>query len=814
MKTQPTYEELQIQLSELQKLYNNLQLEFDLQIKQNEKRTKELLKAKEHAEENEKRFKLLYDNAPLSYQSLDNTTRIIDVNNTWLETMGYEREEVIGRYFREFMTPKSAELIKERFPTFIKNGEIHNYEFEMVRKDGTHFMVSYEGKIGCDEFGQFHHTHCIFSDITHRKQVEEKLNEANEFNQQVINSAQEGFVVYNLNKKYIGWNPYMEELTGIKAADVLGKNPTKVFPFLEGSGILANVEKALKGLKTDIVETSFNITTTNKKGWVVDRIAPLYNHKGKIIGAISTVNDITAQKIAALELVKAKEKAEQSEKYLYTIINNIADPVFVKDDESRMLVVNDAFCKLFQCSKNDVIGKTLAEDVSLEERKNFLKIDKQVLMSGIESINEEPFTLGDNETRTLLTSKKRFINDNGDKFLVGVSHDITSLKIIENDLKIAKEKAEQSDQLKSAFLANMSHEIRTPMNGILGFSELLKNPELSGEKQQQYIHVIEKSGARMLNIINDIIDISKIESGLIELDLKELNINEQLEDIYTFFKPEVEKKSVQFLCNKPLPLEAAIIKTDKEKMYAILTNLVKNAVKFTDKGCIEFGYLIKNEGKNSVLEFYVKDTGIGISKNRLDAIFERFIQADITDKMAHQGAGLGLAISKAYVKMLGGKIWVSSEQKTGSTFYFTIPFKTKDTITNTATELKGIKLNTTNSSEKLKILIVEDDEASDMLLSIAIKDLAKEIIHAKNGIEAVEACKKHEDIDIILMDIQMPVMDGYEATKQIRKFNKKVQIIAQTAFALEGDMEKVMAVGCNNYITKPIKVSELKQMIK
>jgi hypothetical protein len=159
------------------------------------------------------------------------------------------------------------------------------------------------------------------------------------------------------------------------------------------------------------------------------------------------------------------------------------------------------------------------------------------------------------------------------------------------------------------------------------------------------------------------------------------------------------------------------------------------------------------------------------------------------------------------------KIWVSSEQETGSAFYFTIPFKTKDTNTNTATELKGIKLNTTNSFEKLKILIVEDDEASDMLISIAVKDLAKEIINTKNGIEAVEACRKHEDIDIILMDIQMPEMDGYQATTQIRKFNKSVNIIAQTAFALEGDMEKTMAAGCNSYITKPIKISDLKQLI-
>ena len=192
-----------------------------------------------------------------------------------------------------------------------------------------------------------------------------------------------------------------------------------------------------------------------------------------------------------------------------------------------------------------------------------------------------------------------------------------------------QKKAKLSDKLKSAFLANMSHEIRTPMNGILGFAELLKNPNLSGTEQQEYLRIIEKSGMRMLNIINDIIDISKIESGLMQLDIKEINFNEQLEYIYTFFKPEVEIKGITFLYNKTLPSKIAILKTDGEKLFAILTNLVKNAIKYSNNGTIEIGY----HKKDAKIEFYVKDTGIGIPKNRQAAIFERFIQADITDKM-------------------------------------------------------------------------------------------------------------------------------------------------------------------------------------
>ncbi len=240
------------------------------------------------------------------------------------------------------------------------------------------------------------------------------------------------------------------------------------------------------------------------------------------------------------------------------------------------------------------------------------------------------------------------------------------------ELTLAKDHAEQSDRLKSAFLANMSHEIRTPMNGILGFSGLLKEADLTGEQQKVYIEIIEQAGERLLNIINDIVSISKIESGQMEVNLKESNINEQIEYIYTFFKPEAEVKRIQFSFNIFPNLSESIIKTDREKIFAILSNLVKNAIKYTNKGSIELGYKKKGE----YLEFFVKDSGIGIPKDKLEVIFERFIQVDIEDRMAYQGNGLGLSISKAYVELLGGKIWIKSELGKGSTVYFTIPYIT------------------------------------------------------------------------------------------------------------------------------------------
>jgi len=252
--------------------------------------------------------------------------------------------------------------------------------------------------------------------------------------------------------------------------------------------------------------------------------------------------------------------------------------------------------------------------------------------------------------------------------------DIADRKQAEEELVKAKEKAEESDRLKSAFLANMSHEIRTPMNGILGFADLLKEPELSGEERYEYISIIEQSGARMVSIINDIIDISKIESGQMKLVLSETNLNQQLDYVYNFFKPEAEKKGLQIFCKMIAPLQNEVIQTDREKFNAILINLVKNAIKFTKTGSIEFGYAPSLQQPQSLM-FFVKDTGIGVRADQKEFIFERFRQGNETMNKSYEGAGLGLSISKAFIEMLGGKIWVESEEGNGSTFYFTLPAK-------------------------------------------------------------------------------------------------------------------------------------------
>jgi PAS domain S-box-containing protein len=596
--------------------------------------------------------------------------------------------------------------------------------------------------------------------------------------------------------------------------------------------------------------------------WISDLGTPNYNSNGQFIGYIGHCFDITEQKLAEIALIESENKYR-------LIAENTADVIWSLDMNLKFTFVSPSIMKLRGFTAEEAMMQSIDQILTPDSLQEILKIfaeqialfkndpsyDTPSILIKMEQYKKDhntiltddqvltPYSLQDvlklfakhrmlfknnssNDTPSILIEMEQYkkdgstiLTENSISLLfdekkqalgvLGITRNINERKHAEEELIKAKEKAEESDRLKSAFLANMSHEIRTPMNGILGFAGLLKTPNLTGEKQQEYISIIEKSGVRMLNIINDIISISKVESGQMEVSVSETNVNEQIEYIYTFFKPEAEQKGIQILFKNTLPTKEAIIKTDKEKVYAILSNLVKNAIKFTSEGVIELGY----KKKDNYLEFFVKDTGEGISQDQKEIVFERFRQGSESLTRNYEGAGLGLSISKAYVEMLDGKIWVESEHGKGSIFYFTIPYNVEQKEKNGNKEIVSAD-GEENQINNLKILIAEDDETSEKLITRAVKIFCNEIITISTGIEAIEACRNNPDIDLILMDIQMPEMNGYEATRQIRQFNKDVIIIAQTAYALTGDRKMAMEAGCNDYISKPIKNEELMALIQ
>jgi PAS domain S-box-containing protein len=537
-----------------------------------------------------------------------------------------------------------------------------------------------------------------------------------------------------------------------------------------------------------------------------------HDDKGNPLYFITSVNDIT-------DFKNAEKALQENEDKYRTMIEFSNDMIWTLDNEGNFTFFNKIAEKASGLVLEEWIGKPFIPLI-FEEDIERMNIVFSNLMQGKIVKYELRFKKSDGTILTLdVNSSPIYVSGNVNG-VVSFARDVTEQKRVERELIMAKEKAEESDRLKSAFLANMSHEIRTPMNGILGFSELLKQPGLTGEDQKDFISIIEKSGKRMLNIINDIIDIARIESDQVEIVMKDTDIAEQVRDIFKFFKPEAEQKGLQLVSKNISNSESLIIFTDKEKLFAVLTNLVKNALKFTDSGSVEIGYdIVDKIGDNNnrkqiskQIRFYVKDTGIGIPENRLSAIFDRFVQADISDSRAFQGAGLGLSISKAYVEILGGEMGVQSVEGRGSEFHFTVPVNIP--LNNGNSENVKVDFNSgTEDARNLKILIVEDDIASEMLISLSVKDFSREIIKASTGREAIEICRQNQDIDLILMDIKMPGMDGYEVTRIIRTFNKNVIIIAQTAFALVGDREKALESGCDDYLSKPTSKSILKGTI-
>ncbi|MCK9616734.1 MAG: ATP-binding protein [Lentimicrobiaceae bacterium] len=394
--------------------------------------------------------------------------------------------------------------------------------------------------------------------------------------------------------------------------------------------------------------------------------------------------------------------------------------------------------------------------------------------------------------------------------MIGTVQDVSKRKAFENELEEAKKKAEESDILKSAFLANMSHEIRTPMNGILGFTQILKEPDITKKEQMEYLAIIENSGNLLLNLINDIVDISKIEAGLINVIPSQQSLDDLLDHIYNFFKENtrIKERQIQFTLEKPENNPMQFIRTDKTRFTQIFTNLIGNAIKFTNAGSITFGYTYNN----GTLIFFVKDTGEGIATDKQQIIFERFMQAESKGSRLHEGTGLGLAISKAFVELLGGKIWVESQEGKGSTFYFSHPY------TERIEENEPVPINIRPAFQfdwSMKtILVVEDVESNYMLIKIILRNTHATLLWAKNGKEAVDAVKLNPAIDIVIMDLRMPVMNGYEATRIIKQMRKDLPVIAQTAYSLDTDKNKSKEAGCDDYITKPINSNEMLMKIQ
>jgi PAS domain S-box-containing protein len=514
------------------------------------------------------------------------------------------------------------------------------------------------------------------------------------------------------------------------------------------------------------------------------------------------------------ELYLAKDKAELNESRLLTFINSIPDVVCYKDGSGKWLLANNANLELFGLTGVDYLGKTdtdLADYTDKVYRNSFLTCmvsdDKCWQNRTTTRLNENIPTLAGEKKTFDIIKTPIFDNAGNRQVLAIVARDITELQNTRDELLAAKEHAEESDRLKTAFLQNMSHEIRTPMNAIMGFSDLLIENYNNKSKLEKFSEIITLRCNDLLDIVNDILDIAKIESGQLPITKEDCSLNELFTELTSFFQ-EYQKRigkqqikfSLQALCD---PTENTII-TDKVKLKQIFINLISNAFKFTNTGTIAGGCKV---GKNNELVFYVSDSGIGIHPDKHEYIFERFTQIKHTKNLAYGGTGLGLSIVKGLVELLGGKIWLESEPEKGTTFYFSFPYKTSHIAPH---ESIIIEQNQAFHFSGKTILIVEDDRYNTEYIKEILSDTGLNIIHTEFGLEAVHIAIS-QPLDLVLMDIQLPDMNGYEATSQIKKHKPNLGIIAQTAYA--ADKQKALDAGCNDYISKPLKRNLLLNMI-
>jgi PAS domain S-box-containing protein len=505
-----------------------------------------------------------------------------------------------------------------------------------------------------------------------------------------------------------------------------------------------------------------------------------------------------------IERVEAQHALVESFERYRALFNLSPVGIQLSNENGFIDNVNDTLCRMLGYTQNELIGQHVSIFVCPE---NFNSINENIrlILDGAMLKYETVSLRKDGQKIDVELSEASAILPDGTTGIMTIVVDISERKLVEKELIIAKEKAEESDRLKTAFLNNISHEVRTPLNGILGFSSLLCDADLTEEDRIKFSEVINHSSEELTAIIDDIICISSIEANQEKVNETEIDLNDFMNKLHIQIKETTKSRQIDFTLSTSLESPQSKICIDESKLHQILSRLIDNALKNTTKGHVEFGYNLKNDQ----LVFYVKDTGTGIPKEFQEVIFNRFMKIESDPTIIHRGNGIGLSICKAYIELMGGTITVDSTPNIGSTFYFTLPYKPINLTNHIEESIHPIKGNGPKT-----ILIVEDEFSNYLLLQMYLIPDDYTILFAENGEEAIESINNNPNIDLVLMDIKMPVMDGLTATTIIKKIRPDLPVIAQTAFAMSGDYDRIIAAGCDEYISKPILRERLMNVIK
>lgn len=723
------------------------------------------------------------------------------INKPGEKELGISRENLIGSGIKEnFSIPNNRELFLKCRKVF-ETGIPMEEEYHFINKNSVrlwyyqHIKPMKNGVVIFDR------------NITDQKNQEseknilfEKLRDSEAKLKALIEKSPIGIFIVDQSGKYVFSNQAGAKLVGYEVKELLNLN---IIDMSSKEVTEENKKQFEKLMKHG--EIFFETRLKRKDGYTIDVILDAVRISEREY--LGFCREITEKKTAERQVLEREYMLKEAER-----ISNMGSweidfvtgktiwsdnffhicgfPIqsFIPTYELIISIVHPADRKLL----SDVLEK------SIQDKKNY-EIQYRIVRP-------------DGETRWALNRTEIIFNGHGETLkLKGTVVDITELKRIEEELIIARNKAEESDQLKSSFLSNISHEIRTPMNAVLGFSELLSEDNSSPEEKRKYLDIIRSSANQLMILINDILDISKLDVKQIKLKFEKCSLN----DLFSELKLQFNKQKI--LNNKPdIEINTSVyfddknsfIYTDRIRLQQILNNLIVNSLKYTNSGFIKFGYLLKSP---NTLLFYVSDSGKGIDTDKQKVIFDRFRQVDESSSAKFGGVGLGLPIAKGMVELFEGSIWLESVINIGTTFYFTIPFKP---VKVEAEEIKTEPAMKNEFKWKGKtILIAEDVESNFIYLKKILENSEVTIFNSVDGLQTLELFKK-ENPDLILMDIDMPEMDGYEAAREIRKINKDIPIIAQTAYAFENEKQKCIENGCNDYISKPINKMKLLSMIQ
>lgn len=764
-----------------EKAYANWQLK--VQIAEQKKAAALLLGSEE-------KFRAIFENVQDVFYQTNLAGTVLEISPSIKHFSEFNRDEIIGKPVADlYANPVDRVILLHEIK---KNGELRDYELNLKTKSGAIRHVSINARLIRDADGRPDHIDGAIRDMTERKRAEEEIREIGDQHRVILKTAMDGFWLVNLQGRLLEVNESYCRMSGYSEKELLSMSISDLEVMEASNETAAHIQNIISQ-----GEDRFDTRHRRKDGSVfdVDISAQYRPSDGGLI--VAFLHDISNRK-RSVEILQASE-----EKYR-TMIDYSNDLIWTLDSNGNFTFLNGIASTTTGLDLNEWKGKSFTPLILKEDLPMIMEVFNRT-MKGEACMYELRFKKPDERILTISVNTSPIYISGKVEGVVSFGRDITEQKKTDIALQEAREKAESGDRLKTAFMNNISHEIRTPLNSILGFSQLITQPDLATEDRKTFFTLIKASSDRLISTVTNYMDISLITSGNLEVKREPFSLHQALDQLLGQFQPLCADKSIGLHLEIPEKTSLFTINSDAELFQKALSHLLDNAVKFTTKGEIAFGYALQS----GLLEFYVKDTGIGIGAESLSLIFDSFDQEESSITSGFEGSGLGLSIARGIVHLLGGELRIESAKDKGSTFFFTLPYDEMAVGTKTEEAVPAIPF-----PAKPVILIAEDDGTNLTYLGAILHGLGLSVQSARNGKQAVEECLAHPEISLVLMDLKMPVMDGFEATRAIRSFRKDLPVIAVTAFAMISDKRKAREAGCNDYLAKPVSKEMLIKILR